>query len=134
MHYFINVFLTISGKWKKEWASSHTPRSNIAWECCMQRMAIASISDGQSVRNESHKIILAKVQKGYKLLLKKIKSAFPVKMHIYTLCTCMSFITTKFHEIPWSCFRGVVLTRKTGLTDWRTGQKNYTLRNSLRQV
>ena len=22
-------------KWKKEWASSHTPRSNIAWECCM---------------------------------------------------------------------------------------------------
>ena len=57
-----------------------------------------------------HKIILAKVQKGYKLLLKKIKSAFPVKMHIYTLCTCMSFITTKFHEILWSCFRGVVLT------------------------
>ena len=25
----------ISNEWKKEWASSHTPRSNIAWECCM---------------------------------------------------------------------------------------------------
>ena len=29
----------------------------------------------------------------------------------------MSFTTTKFHEILLSCFRGVVLTRKTGLTD-----------------
>ena len=27
-----------------------------------------------------------RTKKGYKLLLKKIKSAFPVKMHIYTLC------------------------------------------------
>ena len=35
-------------QWKKEWASSHTPRSNIAWECCIQWMAIPSISDGQS--------------------------------------------------------------------------------------
>ena len=35
-------------KWKKEWASSHTPRSNIAWECCIQWIAIPSISDGQS--------------------------------------------------------------------------------------
>ena len=25
-------------------------------------------------------------KKGYKLLLKRIKSAFPVKTHIYTLC------------------------------------------------
>ena len=25
-------------------------------------------------------------KRGYKLLLKRIKSAFPVKMHIYTLC------------------------------------------------
>ena len=25
-------------------------------------------------------------KKGYKLLLKRIKSTFPVKMHIYTLC------------------------------------------------
>ena len=54
----------------------------------------------------------------------------------------MSFITTKFHEILLSCFRGVALTRKTGLTDWltdwlndwRTGKKHYTLRNSLRGV
>ena len=50
----------------------------------------------------------------------------------------MSFITTKFHEILSSGFRGVELTRKTGLTDWltdwRTGQKHYTLRNSLEIV
>ena len=32
----------------------------------------------------------------------------------------MSFITTKFHEILSSGFRGVALTRKTGLTDWLT--------------
>ena len=42
-----------------------------------------SISDGQSDRKpvlpELHKIVQAKVQKGYKLLIKKIKSAFPVK-------------------------------------------------------
>ena len=53
-------------------------------------MAIPSISDGQSDRKpvsfELHKITLAKVQKVYKFLLKKIKSAFPVKMHIYILC------------------------------------------------
>ena len=46
-------------------------------------MAIPSISDGQSaeklVSSELHKIVLAKVQKGYKLFPKKIKSAFPVK-------------------------------------------------------
>ena len=30
----------------------------------------------------------------------------------------MSFITSKFQEIVLSGFRGVVLTRKTGLTDW----------------
>ena len=35
---------------KEEWASSHTPRSNIAWEWCIQRIAIASISDGQSAK------------------------------------------------------------------------------------
>ena len=32
----------------------------------------------------------------------------------------MSFITTKFHEILLSGFRGAALTRKTGLTDWLT--------------
>ena len=71
-------------------------------------MAIPSISDGQSdrkpVSSELHKIILAKVQKGYKLLLKKIKSAFPVKLHILHI---MSFITSKFHKILLSCFSGV---------------------------
>ena len=51
--------------WKKEWASSHAPHSNIAWECCVQRMVIPSICDGQSdrkpVSSELHKIFLAKV-------------------------------------------------------------------------
>ena len=41
----------------------------------------------------------------------------------------MSFITAKFQEILLSGFRGVALTRKTGLMDWltdgRTGQKHY---------
>ena len=73
-----------SSRWKKEWASSHTPGSNTAWECCIQRMSIPSISVWQSgrkpVSSELHKIILAKVQKGYKLLLKQIKSAFPAKI------------------------------------------------------
>ena len=33
------------------------------------------------------------------------------------------FITTKFHEILLSCFGGVALTRKTGLTDWLTDER-----------
>ena len=49
------------------------PRSNIALECCIQWMAIPSISEGQSngnpVSNDLHKIIVAKGQKGYKLFL-----------------------------------------------------------------
>ena len=28
-----------SFQWKKEWASSHTPRSNIAWECISDRQS-----------------------------------------------------------------------------------------------
>ena len=39
---------SLQEKWKKEWASSHTPRSNIAWECSIQWMAIPSIRDRQS--------------------------------------------------------------------------------------
>ena len=52
-------------------------------------MAIPSICDGQSdrkpVSSELHKIMMATFQKGYILLLKKIKSAFPVKkiLHNY---------------------------------------------------
>ena len=38
----------------------------------------------------------------------------------------MFFITTKFHGILLSGFRGVALRKKTGLTDWQTGQKHYT--------
>ena len=50
----------------------------------------------------------------------------------------MSFVRTiKFHKILLGGFRGVALTRKTGLKDWLTdwltdGSKHYTLRNSLR--
>ena len=44
----------------------------------------------------------------------------------------------KVYDILLGSFRGVALTRKTGLpdwlTDWWTGQKHYTLRNSLRGV
>ena len=70
-------------KWKKDWASSHTLRSNNAWEWCKQRMAIPSITvTGNRIENQFHMKILAKVQKGYKLLLKKIYSAFLFKMHI----------------------------------------------------
>ena len=46
-----------------------------------------------------------------------IETKFPVDMRIYTN---MSFITTKFHEILSSGFRGVALTRKTELTDLLT--------------
>ena len=41
------------------------------------------------------------------ILREKIESKFPVDMHIYTKCP----------EILLSSFRGVALTRKTGLTD-----------------
>ena len=57
---------------------------NLESQCCIQRMANRIISGRHS---ELHKIILAKIQKGYKLFRKKIKSVFPVKMHIYTLCS-----------------------------------------------
>ena len=43
-----NDHLFSKGEWKKEWASSHTPRSNIAWECCIQWKGTPSIRDGQS--------------------------------------------------------------------------------------
>ena len=37
-----------------------------------------------------------RTKKGYKLLLKRIKSAFPVKMHIYTLCPSKLQTFTQF--------------------------------------
>ena len=48
-------------------------------------MAIPSMSDRQSEE-----------KRGYKLLLKRIKSAFPVKMHIYTLCPSWLHSFTQF--------------------------------------
>ena len=87
----------------------------IAWECCIQWMAIPGVtcSDGQSdrkpVSSELHKIILAKVQKGYKLLLKKTNNWIQISCG-YALLHIMYFITTKFHEILLSVFRGVALT------------------------
>ena len=55
------------------------------------------------------------------------------------LANIMSLITTKFHEILVSGFRGVALTKKKNRTDgstdcmddWLTDQKHYTLRNSM---
>ena len=44
----------------------------------------------------------------------------------------MSFITTKFHEILLNGFRGVALTRKTGLTDWLTDwQTDWRVKNII---
>ena len=99
-------------KWKKEWASSHTctSRSNIFLRKLYTTNGTPDISDGQSdrktVSSELHKIILAKVQKGFKLLLKKIKSTFPVKMHTYTLCpsylqSFMKFCSAVSVEMRW---------------------------------
>ena len=55
---------------------AHIPHAPILQKCSIQRMAIQRISNGQSdrepVSSELHKIILVKIQKGYKLLLKKI--------------------------------------------------------------
>ena len=74
-------------------------------------MVIPSISDGQSdrkpVSSELHKIILTKVQKGYKLLLKKDQIITSCKNAYLQI---MSFITTRFHEILLNGFSGVVLT------------------------
>ena len=82
-------------KWKKEWASSHTPRSNIAWECCIQWMAIPSIRDGKSDK------------KGDINCSSKGSTSISCKnAHLHI----MSFITTKFQEILLSGFSGVVLT------------------------
>ena len=56
------------------------------------------------VSSELHKIMLVKVQKGYKLLLKKDQISISCKnayQHI------MSLITTKFHEILLIGFSGV---------------------------
>ena len=74
-------------------------------------MVNPSISDGQSdgkpFSSELQKIILAKVQKGYKLLLKKDQISISCKNAYLQI---MSLRTTKFHEILKSGFSGVVLT------------------------
>ena len=57
---------------------------------------------------------------------KKIESKLPMDMLIYTVCP-----STKFHEILLSGFRGVALTRKTGLTDWLTDWLTYWLTDWL---
>ena len=58
---------------------------------------------------------ISKFKKGVTLKKNGIKISYGyAQLHI------MSFITTKFHEILLSGFRGVALTRKTGLTDWLT--------------
>ena len=73
-HLLLSMHFQLLVSWKKEWASSHTPRFNIAVECCISEWQFQTLVTGN------------RTKKGYKLLLKKIKSAFPVQMHIYTLC------------------------------------------------
>ena len=108
--FYIAAWNVHFNKWMLEWASSYTPRSNIAWECCIQHMAIPSISGVQSYRKQvsskMHKIILAKVQKGYNIKgsIKRSNEHFQLKC-ISTHCV---LITTKFHEILLSGFSGVV--------------------------
>ena len=84
-------------------------------------MAIPSISDGQSdrkpVSSKFHKIILAKVQKRYKLLVKKIKSAFPVKMHIYTLYVLHNYKISQNSVEPFQRSCANKKNRTDGLTD-----------------
>ena len=147
---------------KKEWASSHTPRSNIAWECCIQWMAFPSIRDGQSdnkgnincsskgstsiscknahlhimsfITTQFHAILLSgfssvvltncfssifnfpQFSKFKKGVTPRKKNGIKISCG-YAHLHIMSFITTKFQEILLSRFRGVALTRKTGLTD-----------------
>ena len=71
------------------------------------------------VSSELHKIILAKVQKGYKLVFKKIKSAFPVNcvsthdvLYNYKISRNSA---ERFHR---SCANKK--NRTDGLTDWLT--------------
>ena len=103
-----SLSLSLLKKNERKSEQAHIPHAPTLLENAVYNecMAIPSISDGQSDRKpvsfELHRIILAKVQKGYKLLLKKTISAFPVNI--------MSFITTKFHEILLSSFSGVALT------------------------
>ena len=68
-------------------------------------MAIPSISDGQSdrkpVSSELHKIILAKVQKGYKLLLKKDQISISCKnAYLYSNYKVSRNSVERFQ---WSC-------------------------------
>ena len=81
-------------KWKKEWASTHNPRSNIAWECCIQWQFQALVTG-----NPTKKRIKIAPQKDQISIF--CKNAY---LHI------MSFISTKFHEIRLSGFSRVVLT------------------------
>ena len=67
---------------------------------------------------------------------KKIESKFPVVMHIYTLCPSLlqsSVPGNSVEQFQRSCAENKNRTDGlTGwLTDWRTCQKHYTLRNSL---
>ena len=64
----------------------HCLRNAVYNEWQFQALVMGNQTEKSVSSEYEHKIILVKVQKGYKLLPKKNKSAFPVKMHIYTLC------------------------------------------------
>ena len=106
-----NVFLQLKNERKSEQA--HIPHAPTLPENAVNNEWQFSISDGKSDRKPAssglHKKILAKVQKGYKLILNKDQISISCK-NAYLQITCMSFITTKFHEILLSGLSGFVLT------------------------
>ena len=96
--------MQVKEKWKKKWASSHTPRCNIARECCTLCipllwkvvlvnqvvnhkwiLVIKDTHNGLTVVSLSlAKLFLS--SKRSKLREKKIETKFPVDMHIYMVC------------------------------------------------
>ena len=95
-------------KWKKEWASSHTPRSNMAWEGCIQWMAIPSIRDGQSDKKGD---IYCSSKGSNQHFLYKCISTHNV-LHNYKVSR------NSVEQFQWSCANKK--NRTDWLTDWLT--------------
>ena len=92
----INLFFNHSIWNERKSEQAHIPHAPTLLENAVNNeWQFQSLVTGNRTENQ-HKIILAKVQKWYKVLLKLIKSAFPVKMHIYTLCSSSLQSDTKF--------------------------------------
>ena len=121
-------------KWKKEWASSHTPRSNIAWECCIQWMAIPSMS--KAIEQKTSFIWVAqnnfvpKFKRDINCSLKMTKSAFhlwekKLNQNFLWICTSTYYVLHNYkvsrnsvEQFQRSC--SDKKNRTEGLTDWLT--------------